>query len=137
MGGVWRLSVGTRAWRAAWEQCRACPVGARAWLLGMRVGAGGIPGCGAAVRVWAWRLAVLGLLGSRLLRLAQCRQWQGVSLACDRRVAQGAPSVGLGGGAAGRGVRHFVLCGERGAWGAAGWGGAGAPGVRALGLAGW
>ena len=40
--------------------------------------------------------------------------------------------LGLGGGAAGRGVRRVVLCGAQGSWGAVG-----AAGVGALTLVGW
>ena len=45
--------------------------------------------------------------------------------------------MGLGGGAAGRGVRRIMLCGARGCLGAASRGGAGAAVVRASTPSGW
>ena len=58
------------------------------WLAG-HVGGEGFPCSDTAVGVWAWRLVMLVLWGCRHLRLARCRQWQGVSLwlACDPHLA--------------------------------------------------
>ena len=44
-----------------------------------------------------------------------------------RPVVVGCWVTGLGGGAAGRGVRRVVLCGAQGSWGAVGAAGVGAP----------
>ena len=58
----------------------------------------------------------------RPVRLVTSRQ----ALA-SRPVVVACSKTGLGGGAAGQGVRRVVLCGAQGSWGAVGAGGVGAP----------
>ena len=89
--GGWRLGSGC-GYRGLARWVGPIPgvwCGCPCWVVG-HAGGGGFPGRGAAVGVWAWRLVVLVMWCGRLLRLARCRRWQGVSLwlARDPALAQ-------------------------------------------------
>ena len=88
-----------------------------AWLGGCD---GSGPGFGAFGRSGArsrvrWRPSASGSFGDF---------WAGPGVASR---GGGLLGTGLGGGAAGRGVRRVVLCGAQGSWGAVGAAGVGAP----------
>ena len=92
-----------------------------AWFLARLGGCDGSgPGFGAFGRSGArcrvrWLHSASGLFGDFCAGLA----WRPVVVVCW--------VTGLGGGAAGRGVRRVVLCGAQGSWGAVGVAGVGAP----------
>ena len=99
-----------------------------------------VSGCGSGL-ICVWILARLGGSDGSGLGFgafgrsgARCRvRWRPSASGsfCDFRAGPGVAVVtwvtGLGGGAAGRGVRRVVLCGAQGSWGAVGAAGVGAP----------
>ena len=93
----------------------------RVWVLARLCGCNGSgPGFGAFGRSVA-RCRVRWVLRRpvRLVTSGRGLAWRPVVLVCW--------VTGLGGGAAGRGVRRVVLCGVQGSWGAVGAAGVGAP----------
>ena len=92
-----------------------------AWVLARL---GGCDGSGPGFGAFGLVVPVVVCVG--VLRRPVCLVTSGRALAW-RPVVVVCWVTGLGGGAAGRGVRRVVLCGAQGSWGAVGAAGVGAP----------
>ena len=133
-GWVWlavSLLLGLAVWAAVWAVGVGC--GSVVPLAGLVRSQGlAVSGCGSGL-ICVWVLARLGLgvvvpvvVCVGVLRRPVRLVTSGRGLAWRPVVVVGWVT-GLGGGAAGWGVRRVVLCGAQGSWGAVGAAGVGAP----------